>query len=262
MENFMQYDFEITKIMIATFVKNGVRHGLHANRQSHGLAFKYSNSTVEYTFSDGKVLIPRENDIFYLPKGSTYTIKDLALDGSCYVINFDLTEDPGFLPFSVHIKDVKGFLDDFKAAERSWTKRNHGYHLKTKSLLYSILYKLQKENQSLYANKAKHDLITPAVSYIHEHYAAETLSISELSKMCSITPEYFRKIFHNIYGISPVKYINNLRLGRAEELLNSGLYSITDVAFLSGYNDISYFNREFKKTHGVSPSEFAKTYRE
>lgn len=65
--------------------------------------------------------------------------------------------------------------------------------------------------------------------------------------MCKITPEYFRKIFVQIYGTSPVKYISNLKLNRAKELLSSGIYTITDAAYNSGFNDSSYFSREFKK---------------
>ena len=74
--------------------------------------------------------------------------------------------------------------------------------------------------------------------------------------MCGITPEYFRKLFCGFYGVSPIKYINALKLSRAEELLASQMYSVTEAAEMSGYTDMSHFSREFKKHTGMSPTEF------
>ena len=113
----------------------------------------------------------------------------------------------------------------------------------------------------MYIDKSKQNIIKPAISYIHEHYTTEALNISKLALMCGITPEYFRRLFHIVYGVSPIKYINQLKLARAVEVLLSGMCSITDAALLSGYNDISYFNREFKKAHGLSPTAFINRHR-
>ena len=79
---------------------------------------------------------------------------------------------------------------------------------------------------------------------------------SRLSRMCGITPEYFRRIFAGVYGISPKRYIENLKLTRAKELLQSGMYSVTEAATLSGYTDMSHFSRCFKKYTGVAPKNF------
>ncbi|MBQ4150610.1 MAG: helix-turn-helix transcriptional regulator, partial [Clostridia bacterium] len=65
-----------------------------------------------------------------------------------------------------------------------------------------------------------------------------------------------RKIFKAEYGISPQKYIINLRIQKATELIETGDYSLKEVALLSGYNDYKYFSAEFKRLLGVSPSEY------
>ena len=74
--------------------------------------------------------------------------------------------------------------------------------------------------------------------------------------MCGITPEYFRKIFKTYYGVSPIKYINTLKITHAKELLASGMYSVTEAALQSGYTDMSYFSREFKKATEKSPCNY------
>ena len=98
--------------------------------------------------------------------------------------------------------------------------------------------------------------IAYAGKYINKNYTSENISITKISELCSITPEYFRKIFREFFGESPITYINKMKISRAKELISSGMYSISEVCELSGYTDPSHFSREFKKAVGVSPSEY------
>ena len=96
-----------------------------------------------------------------------------------------------------------------------------------------------------------------AIDYIYTEYTNDNIEISYLSELCNMSESYFRRIFLKNYGISPIKYINNLKIERARELLTSGLYTVSDVAELSGFHDESYFSREFKKHSGKTPKEYA-----
>ena len=118
---------------------------------------------------------------------------------------------------------------------------------------------MQKEFYLDYSSKDKNEMIAPAVAYIHENYTDRLLSIEELAAMCHITPEYFRRIFGQFYGTSPIKYINDLKLAHAKELLRSGEYSVSEAASLSGFVDISHFSRIFKMATGISPKNFARS---
>ena len=255
-EAFMNYDFNINRIILAIFVAAGTGDAIHKNRPSHGLAIHKGGEKI-YTFTDRKKLTVRENDIIYLPKHSSYTVKSKE-NGDCYAINFDIDEDITFEPFVVKAKKFSEITEHFRVANKIWELKKPGYMLKSKAELYNIIYALRQEYFSEYFPAKKLEIIKPAVDYIHENYSKECISVEWLSEMCNITPEYFRKIFKSFYGISPIKYINSLKIMLAKELLESNMYSVTEAAIASGYSDISHFSREFKKFTGNSPSEYKK----
>ena len=254
MNDFMEYDFNIEKILLACYVGKGMGMRKHIDRQGHGLAFHTSGIKI-YEFDDGAKITVKPNEIIYLPKHSTYEVSSGEL-GDCYAINFDFSEEISFAPFSVKIINRTYVLEHFKTSRKAWDQKKNGYNLRCKSDLYDIIYTMQQEYFSEYLSNKKLEMIKPAVEHIHSEYTRKLISIDELSSMCGITPEYFRKIFKIYYGISPVKYINDLKISHAIEMLASGMYSVAEAALQSGYTDMSHFSREFKKTVGISPKTF------
>ena len=255
MEKFIKSDLNIETIVFACFVARGTGDAVHKNRPSHGLAF-HTSGEKEYNFSDGTKLLTKPNTVIYLPKGSDYVV-NTKVQGDCFAINFDISPQTDFKPFVMPVKNTK-MLEHFKTAEKIWTAKKPGYMFKCKAELYNILYLMQEEFLSVYTPTSKYEIIRPAVDYIHRYYPEKLLNVSELSRMCGITPEYFRRLFGSFFGVSPIKYINALKLARAEELLSSQMYSVTEAAQMSGYTDMSHFSREFKKHTGISPTEVMK----
>ena len=254
MTDFMNYELNINKIVVACFVRAGTGHNIHENRPSHGLAFHTGGEKI-YTFSDGKTLVVKQNSLIYLPKNSTYKVMSKEL-GDCYAINFDIDEEKQFAPFVISVNNHTSMLKYFRDACKIWYLKKPAFTTKCKAELYNIIYTLKNEYFSDYSQKGKKHLIEPAIEYIHENYTSTPISIKELSDMCDITPEYFRSIFNSIYGVSPVSYINSLKITRARELLETKMYSVTEVCFLSGFHDESHFSREFKKSTGIAPSKY------
>lgn len=254
MNKFMEYDFCIKEIVLACYVGKGEGLSKHRNRASHGLAFMLDGNK-DYIFSCGKRINTKKNDIIYLPKHSDYDVKSIV-SGDCYAINFDVDEEISFDAFVMSVKNSANVMEHFKTARKIWTAKRPGYELKCKAELYNILYLMQKEYLAEYIPHNKYEIVRPAVDYIHKHYTDELLNIEELAGLCGITPVYFRKLFAGFYGTSPIKYINNLKITRAKELLISQMYSISEVAMQSGYSDMSHFSREFKKATGICPSEY------
>ena len=154
-------------------------------------------------------------------------------------------------PFKISPKNPSETLLAFRSAENAWRTKFPGYFEKASEKLYRIIGQMKAEMTAEYMPNEKTALIAPAVSYINENYTSEAISISHLSELCGVSEVYFRKIFKNVYGSSPLKYINSLKLSRARDLIHSGLYSVKDAAFMSGFFDDSYFSREFKKFYKI-----------
>ncbi len=108
---------------------------------------------------------------------------------------------------------------------------------------------------STYVPQGKLEKIKVGTDYIIEHFT-EDLNIEDVSNMCGISHTYFKKIFKDVYNMTPKAYIINFRIQYACELLKSGKYRISDVAYIVGYRDVYYFSKSFKKIKGVSPSEY------
>lgn len=254
MNDFINCDFNISKIVLACYVGKGMGASIHKNRPSHGLAFNTSGVKI-YEFENSKSITVNPDEIIYLPKHSSYEVIS-KIPGDCFAINFDISTEKAFAPFVLGVKNPTSVSEHFKKAENIWNKKSPGYILKCKAELYQIIYTMVKEYYSEYLPNDKYAIIKPAVERIHREYTKGLINISELSDMCGITPEYFRKLFKAYYGVSPLKYINALKITHAKELLDSGMYSVTEAALRSGYTDLSYFSREFKKETGNSPKYY------
>ena len=255
MDNFLSDENIISKIDLVILVKSGTGNAIHSNRQNHGLALN-CDGVKEYVFPDKKIHVGK-NEIIYLPKHSDYKVTALE-NGDCYAINFDFTEDLIFDEFVFKPKNILKFTECFKGAEQSWKMKKTGFYSKTMSGLYEIISMIQQESNKEYISGGKSEIITPALDYIHANYTTEQINMQELSSLCGISYEYFRRLFENFHATSPVKYVNNLKITRAKELIESGMYTVTEAAYASGYTDMSHFCREFKKAMGVPPSRHGK----
>lgn len=252
MKNFMQHDFTIEKIELACFVKAGTGMPVHRNRASHGIAV-FLDGDITISFDNKKVGVTK-NTVVYFPKGSNYTIKNKKAS-DCYCINFQMADGTAFEPFGFKIKNIGSYLESFRQSQKIWSKKTIGYSAKVKAELYQIIYNLQSEYGLPYGNAS---VIEPAVEYIHSHYDKAGISVACLAELCGISTVHLRNTFVKNFGMPPVQYIINLKLARAKELLTSQMYTVSEVCFLSGFQDESYFSREFKKHFHIPPSEYAK----
>ena len=82
------------------------------------------------------------------------------------------------------------------------------------------------------------------------------LVMSDIANACDLSEYYFMKFFKKSLGVTCTEYINLYRLDIASKLLNTTDKSITEIAFETGFNSVSYFNKLFKAKFKVTPKEF------
>ncbi len=93
------------------------------------------------------------------------------------------------------------------------------------------------------------------LDYIEKHLA-EDITLEDLSEIAHFEKAYLITKFKEIWGLSPMKYVNALRIERAKQLLSTTEKSITDIAYETGFGSIHYFTRYFKDSTGITPSEY------
>jgi AraC-like DNA-binding protein len=164
-------------------------------------------------------------------------------------------------PFVFHAKNDPTLCERFKTVLNIWRAQKPDHKERAISEFYHIIATMKRHYFTDYMPKEKYSVLKPAIEYIHANYHKESVKVEDLAKLCRITPEYFRSIFKANFGTSPVKYINAIKIARAKELLDSNMYSVTEAATLSGFNDISHFSREFQRSCGQNPSQYAKAPR-
>ena len=102
--------------------------------------------------------------------------------------------------------------------------------------------------------------IASAVKYINDNYCHK-ISVGDVAAECFVSPHYLSNIFKREMGFSPQKYILDVRIKRAKELLLLEHLSITDIANSVGYSDVLAFSKIFKKVEGVSPRGYREKIR-
>lgn len=113
------------------------------------------------------------------------------------------------------------------------------------------------EEQSRYSGAQWPAALKHAVAYIDSHYA-DQLQLTTVAEHCTVSPSYLSRLFSERLGTSFNDYLNTVRLGVAQRLLELGKQSVKEIALSVGYHDPNYFSRIFKKFVGVSPTSFTQ----
>ena len=133
-------------------------------------------------------------------------------------------------------------------------------HLKAIKIIYEILIRLHKANLS--KESKTFSIIRPAVRYLQNHFSDAGLTNKTLAEKAMISEVYFRKLFKENFGVSPKQYIQDLRIIKAKNLLKGNISpSVSAVAEEVGFSNVYQFSAAFKKTVGITPSEYIKQFK-
>ena len=95
------------------------------------------------------------------------------------------------------------------------------------------------------------------LKYVEEHYV-EHITIDDMAALTYYSKSHFMKFFKQHMGTGFIEYLNDYRLTMAERLLKSSDSSVLEIAEQSGFDNLSYFNRIFKRKYGISPGKARK----
>ncbi len=201
------------------------------------------------------------SDMIYIPSNAHYSQKT---DGETIIaihfINYSAARKREIEVFTFN--DPEKYHEIILEMYRAWNEKKSGYKHYCTSLFYRFIYLAseQKTDNRIFASENLNIAIDNAVNFIHKNYKSKQISVSELASMMSVSETYFRRLFKNIYHMSPSQYIINLRLEYASQLLLSRFYTVKEVAEKSGFTDAKYFSRIFKDKFGKTPRSYADNF--
>ncbi len=262
MKDFFEKPIILNETIGCHFVAPGTGTPIHRNRYLHGIVY-YPEDTTVFSFIDGPDIQTRQGSIVYLPKGSNYNVIQSGKIGQgCWCINFLAVNDLSSNPFVLELRSPEKAQNLFAAATKIYRERRTAFDPKIRSIFYEILGLMEVEYAQKYTPSSKAQIIAPAIDYIKKNYLDKAINSDELAEMCGVSGTYFRRVFADIYSMTPIKYVNHIRIKRAKELIDSGIYaSVSDVAYLCGFTDDCYFRKVFKAETRMTPKEYARLSR-
>lgn len=139
--------------------------------------------------------------------------------------------------------------------------RPKGYQLAVKGWLFQLMFYLVSNQQTLKQPSQSHqkhmDKLKTILKYVEEHYN-EPLSIEDMANLIHYSKSHFMKFFKTHMNMGFTQYLNHYRMSMAAKLLVSTDDSVLTIAVSSGFDNLSYFNRLFKREFHMTPREYRR----
>ena len=239
-------------VLVELYINDGSAYPLDKlSRETDGLIYFCGSS--ECIYIDGHRFDIGPDSIVFFRRGEKYRIEVTGDGINCYVINFFCRNPDGYI-IQENCTDIKHM---FIEAERIWRRHRDDeyYRLECLSLAYHIMAELCRRRDHQLAPLRRRGQLDPVIEYIHENYSSPELKVAKLSGLIGVSERALCRNFAEVYGRSPKRYIAELRIKRAKELL-SGSYTVGGIAGMVGFQSIYHFSSFFKTECGISPTEY------
>lgn len=167
---------------------------------------------------------------------------------------------PGRLPFPSHmsLSEYKNILNIFESLNRTYQVKPIGYSQKLTFLCLELIYLVTKNLFIGEQTDSTLDRVSRITDFLDRNYQRK-ISLKEICEVTSLTESNTIKLFRRNFGLTPINYLNKIRVNNAKEQLLKTQKSIKEIAYLNGFTDEYYFSRVFKKIENISPRMFRKT---
>lgn len=221
-------------------------------RKEFGISF-CTEGRIQYE-QNGKIIISDTHHAAFLPQGGYYKLKTLEAS-STLLLDFHGQGDG--LSDSIHsiaLSEPENYLQILR--HMMLLQPIPQNRAKLMSLLYELFHRMDTEQAR------SSDPIQPSVEYLHRNFFREDLSNATLALASGVSEVYFRKRFTQRFGVSPHRYLLDLRIQRAKQLLAEGEQSVSQIAEACGFTNVYHFSRTFKSNVGVTPTQYAMQSRQ
>lgn len=226
------------------------------NRPYCTLTFKLKGRTV-YT-QDAREFLSDSAHVIFVPAGASYSFR-CEESGECIIVEFAAVNTGASLgSFAFHNEaETESVLTKL---ERAFTFKKPGFEAYCLSGVYRLLYYILSQNVSQYLAGLKKKRIEPGLNYLENNYQELSMDTRKLAALCDISEVYFRKLFTEVYGTSPKKYLGLIRMSKAKELLLTKELTVQQVAEEVGFRDVYSFCKAFRKAHDCTPTEYRRAH--
>lgn len=258
MNPFYETNFIISEIKNIVKVNDENSNPTHHNRPFHGIVL-IKKGASDFSFENDNNYKINANQVIYLPKFSNYTSID-EKGTECIAINFNLSTPETTFPFFFLSQSFgEKYKAKFEKILHVWKEQQAGYLNGCSAILYDIIFQIQQDARRNYLSSNQLQIVDNALLYIHNNLSNSELTVSQIAEDQNISPEYLRRIFKSVRGISPIEYIITKRIDMAKGLLETGEIKLSSISERCGFFDYPYFSRVFKNRVGISPAKFIKS---
>ena len=230
-------------------------------------------------FIDLQPVPVEEGDFLFLPSGVLHGIpegKTDFLETDSFVFHPEMLGGPGDVcrtryllpvergeirfPFVISGKEAVSLRQVFGRLKKVFLQKESGYELEVKALLLqltALLFQSVPFERKIRENRQVVEKLKTALQYIQGHYQ-QPVTVGELAELCHFSEYYFMRFFKQYMNMTCIEYLNQYRIKIAAGKLADTAASVTDIALDTGFNNLSYFNRVFKKSFGMTPGEYSK----
>lgn len=150
-----------------------------------------------------------------------------------------------------------GLLPEAPLLETMEPDMEDGVCAEIAAVVESYIHLLREQSPGESRAQQNHAVISAVKAELDRDFA-QSLSLSSVARMYHYNEKYLGRIFKVQLGLSFGEYLNNKRLSYAAKLLRKTDESILDISQRAGFNNVTYFNRLFRKKFGRSPSQYRK----
>ena len=254
----------------------------HEHKDFYELVIVASGSGVhqlvsqEWQISSGNVfLIPPKKSHCYKKYNNLLIYNLIFSEKFLRLFLADLSRLPGFqLLFNLEVKEtIRHPSDGIRIKEEYFpevielldrmNKLNHSMEIGDKTMMLSLFAHVMlllarhvhfagNLTQLYYVEK-----LSALLSELEHHFEVQW-NLEKMAKFCNMSISSFRQSFKSFTGVSPIEYLLSLRLSKAARFLEYSSNSLEEIALQSGFGDVNYFAKQFKKHFDIQPSKYRR----